>query len=199
MVRGLRGKEPYTPAAEAPAASAVYVSPTPNPDSLKFTVDRLLVEEGSATFAAPARPGDPALVRDLLGVEGVRSLFLMEAMCTVTREPGADWDAIRPALTGAIRDYFAGGGASLDPQAAAARPQGELEGRIRDLIDSTVRPAVQNDGGDIVFAGLDDGVVRLHMLGSCSGCPSSTATLKMGVENLLKETFPEVRSVEAIT
>ena len=177
---------------------SVHVSDTPNPDSRKFVVNRDLVTEGSATFEQPPREGDPHLARMLLEVPGVKRVFLIRSFCSVTREPGSPWDAVQAEVGRRLQAYFAHGGAAVEPPPPDPARQGEVAERIVQLLEDVVRPAVQRDGGDIVFAGYDEGVVQLYMLGSCVGCPSSMATLKMGVENLLKEQIPEIREVVAV-
>ncbi len=178
--------------------TAVHVSGTPNPESRKFVVTRALLTEGSATYSAPAGDHDPILVRFLMELEGVKSIFLIRNFCTVTRAPDADWDELQVEVGKRLQAYFAHGGAPIVPAPRDPDSLGEVERRIVDVLEDVVRPSVQRDGGDIVFAGYQDGVVQLFMLGSCVGCPSSLATLKMGVENLLKEAIPEVREVVAI-
>jgi len=177
---------------------AVHVSDTPNPESRKFIVNRDLVTEGSATFQRPVKDGDPQLVKLLLEIPGTRMLFLIRNFCSVTREPGADWQALTAEVGKRIQAYFAHGGAAITPPPVDEAALGEVEGKIVRILEEVIRPAVQRDGGDIAFAGYEDGVVQLYMLGSCVGCPSSMATLKMGVENLLRDQVPQVKEVMAI-
>jgi Fe-S cluster biogenesis protein NfuA len=176
----------------------VHVSETPNPESRKFILNQDLVTEGSATFNRPVADDAPPLVRVLMDVPGVRSLFFIRNFCSVTREPDADWQDLQMDVGKRLQGYFAHGGAPMAPPPSDDGEHGEIERKIIEVIEDVVRPAVQQDGGDIVFAGYDEGTVQLYMLGSCVGCPSSTATLKMGVENLLKEAVPEVTEVVSI-
>jgi Fe-S cluster biogenesis protein NfuA len=178
---------------------SVHVSETPNPESRKFIVNRKVMTSGSATFTETAAEDAPPLVRMLFGVEGVHAVFLIDTFCSITRSPGADWEEVQAGIGRQIQAYFAHGGGPLDPEPPEAQNLGEVESRIVEILETTVRPAVQRDGGDIAFAGYEDGTVQLYMLGSCVGCPSSLATLKMGVENLLKDAIPEVREVVAIS
>ena len=177
---------------------SVHLAETPNPDSRKFIMNRELVTEGSATFAQPPREDDPLLVRYLLEVPGVKSLFFIRNFCTATKIPGAEWPDLQTEIGRRLQAYFAHGGSAMTPPAQGYGEVTEVERRIIEVLEEVVRPAVQRDGGDIAFAGFDDGVVQLYMLGSCVGCPSSLATLKMGVETLLKDAVPEVREVVAI-
>jgi len=177
---------------------SVHVGETPNPESRKFMVSRPVITEGSATFHRPSDESAPILVNYLLELEGVHSLFFIANFCTVTRMPGASWSELEGEVGRRLQAYFAHGGAVLVPPPRDAMHLDETERKIVDVLEDVVRPAVQRDGGDIMFAGYSDGTVQLYMMGSCVGCPSSLATLKMGVEKLLKDAVPEVREVVAI-
>ena len=177
---------------------SVHVAETPNPESRKFMVSRPLILEGSATFRRPSDEHAPLLVNYLLEVEAVQSLFLIKNFCTVTRMAGADWPEVESEVGRRIQAYFAHGGAPITAPQREDQHLDEVERKIVEVLEDVVRPAVQRDGGDIMFAGYSGGTVQLYMLGSCVGCPSSLATLKMGVEQLLKDAVPEVREVVAI-
>ena len=177
---------------------SVHVAETPNPQSRKFIMNRTLLTEGGVSFHRPPREEDPILVQVLFDVPGIRSLFFIGNFCTVTREPEATWDGLESEVGKRLQAYLAHGGAPLTPSPGDAARLGDVERRIVEVLDDVVRPAVQRDGGDILFAGFDDGLVQLYMKGSCVGCPSSMATLKIGVENLLRDAIPEVREVVAI-
>ena len=176
----------------------VHVAETPNPDTLKFMVNRDLMTEGTASFAPPASDEHPILVRYLLEIPTVKSLFFMNNFCSVTREPGADWEELRNEVGKRLQAYFVHGGAPLEPVSRDLSQVSDVERKIIEILEQVIRPAVAQHGGDIAFAGFDDGIVQLYLMGSCMGCPSSVATLKMGVENLLKEQVPEVREVVSI-
>jgi len=176
----------------------VHVAETPNPESRKFMVSRPLILEGGATFHRPSNENAPVLVNYLLEIEGVQSLFFIRNFCTVTRMPGAHWPDLEAEIGKRLQAYFAHGGAPLVPQAREDQHLDHIERKIVEVLEDVVRPAVQRDGGDILFAGYSEGTVQLYMLGSCVGCPSSLATLKMGVEQLLKDAVPEVREVVSI-
>jgi Fe-S cluster biogenesis protein NfuA len=177
---------------------SVYVSPTPNPDSRKFIVNRELISEGSATFRRPPKETDPPLVRVLLALPQVRALFFIKRFCTVTRETEAPWEDLQNAVGKRLQGYFAHGGVAMPPPPRDDRRFGEVEKKIIAVLEDVIRPAVQRDGGDIAFAGYDAGRVQVYMLGSCAGCPSAAATLQMGVQSLLKEAVPEVTEVVAL-
>lgn len=176
----------------------VHVAETPNPQSRKFIVNRDLMTEGSATYTRPVKDGDPPLVKLLFEVPQVKMLFFIDNFCSVTLEPETDWSEFQTKVGNRLQGYFAHGGAAMTPPPASDVSYSDVERKIVGILEDVVRPAVQRDGGDIAFAGYEDGTVQLYMLGSCVGCPSSRATLKMGVENLLKDAVPEVQEVVAI-
>jgi Fe-S cluster biogenesis protein NfuA len=176
----------------------VQVAETPNPESRKFMVSRPVMVEGSATFHRPSDENAPILVNYLLELDGVHSLFFIGNFCSVTRTEGASWPELEAEVGRRLQAYFAHGGSPLVQPPRDAMHLDETERKIVDVLEDVVRPAVQRDGGDIMFAGYSNGTVQLYMLGSCVGCPSSLATLKMGVEQLLKDAVPEVREVVAI-
>ena len=176
---------------------------TPNPATLKFLPGRAVMGAGSADFASVQGAGDSPLAISLFAIEGVSRVFLGADFVTVSKTDEVDWSGLKPQLLGVIADHFAAGLPVMVGQAAAAdedvAPEDrEIVEQIKELLESRVRPAVAGDGGDIVFRGYRDGVVRLHMQGSCSGCPSSRATLKHGIENLLRHYVPEVTAVEQV-
>ena len=130
-------------------------------------------------------------------------MFLGTDFVTVTKDAASEWQFIKPAILGAIMEHFQSGAPAIEGEAAAAHqtqdgPDGEIVAQIKELLDTRVRPAVAQDGGDITFHGFDRGVVYLHMKGACAGCPSSTLTLKMGIENLLRHYIPEVTEVRPV-
>lgn len=192
----------------------IQTEETPNPNAMKFLPSRLVLGEsgGGPVHITDARAaGISPLAEALFAVNGVHGVLLGRDFITVTKRPDDSWEAIKPSITAAIIDHFTSG----MPVMAARRPRAnvpdidippppeidpnsedyEIIQQILELLDTRVRPAVANDGGDIVFHSFRDGVVYLSMKGSCSGCPRSTATLKMGIENLLKHYVPEVKEV----
>jgi Fe-S cluster biogenesis protein NfuA len=156
--------------------------------------------EGTADFRNEEAAGRSPLARAIFGARGVDGVFLGSDFVSVTKAADAEWFSIKPAVLAAIMDHFTSGLPAVEPDQAAA-PVGEdseIVVQIKEILDTRVRPAVAQDGGDIVFHDFDDGIVYLEMHGSCSGCPSSTATLKAGIENMLRYYIPEVREVRAI-
>ena len=182
----------------------IQTEPTPNPASMKFLPGRAVMEAGVADFpeAATAEEASP-LARRLFAVDGVNGVYLGRDFITVSKDDAIDWHSLKPAVLGAIMEHFMSGEpvvveAALPDEAAHDHTEDEVVKQIRELIDTRVRPAVAQDGGDIVFHGFERGVVYLHMRGACSGCPSSVVTLKNGIENLLRYYVPEVAEVRAI-
>jgi Fe-S cluster biogenesis protein NfuA len=182
----------------------IQTEQTPNPSTLKFLPGRVVMEKGTVDFAdADTAHGSP-LARRLFAVEGVERVFFGADFVTVTKAANQDWQLLKPSILGGIMEHYTSGepviaaGADAAEQGAAAPDDDEVVAQIKELLETRVRPAVAQDGGDIVFQDFRDGVVYLHMQGSCSGCPSSTATLKMGIENLLKHYVPEVVEVQAV-
>jgi Fe-S cluster biogenesis protein NfuA len=177
---------------------------TPNPATLKFLPGRDVLGNATADYAGPDAAGRSPMAQALFALPGVTRVFLGGDFITVTKSEDTDWQALRPRVLAAVMDHFVAGLPMLEGGAAAdiaedVRPEdAEVVAQIKDLLDTRVRPAVASDGGDIVFRGFRDGVVHLHMQGSCSGCPSSRATLKHGIENMLRHYVPEVVSVEQV-
>jgi len=185
----------------------IQTEATPNPEVLKFLPGREVMGEGTRDFREAAEAGVSPLAAELFGIDGVTRVFFGPDFLTVGKAEGRDWAHLKAPVLAAIMDHYASGqplflDGSLD---AAGHDEGHYEGEtaqivaeIKDLLDTRIRPAVAQDGGDILFSRFDEktGVVWLNMRGACSGCPSSTATLKAGVENMLKHYVPEVTRVE---
>ncbi|MTJ84416.1 MAG: NifU family protein [Telmatospirillum sp.] len=174
---------------------------TPNPNTLKFLPGRQVMAKGSADFAdADAAKRSPLAIR-LFAIDGVGRVFFGADFVTVGKTGAADWSVLKPQVLAAIMDHYTSGEALLADEGASDASSGEdsdVVAQIKELIDTRVRPAVANDGGDIIFRNFENGIVYLHMQGACSGCPSSTATLKHGIENMLRYYVPEVQSVQAV-
>jgi Fe-S cluster biogenesis protein NfuA len=179
----------------------IQTEQTPNPATLKFLPGRTVMPSGTAEFAHRDAAQRSPLALALFEIDGVTGVFLGSDFITVTKTAGQDWHLLKPAILGAIMEHItAGKPIVLDtPEAvAASEDDDEIVIQIKELLDTRVRPAVAQDGGDIVFHSFSEGVVYLHMQGSCSGCPSSTATLKSGIENMLKHYIPEVVEVRPV-
>ena len=177
---------------------------TPNPATLKFIPGKTVLGEGTVDYRSRDEAATSPLASRLFDVEGVTGVFLGSDFISVTKGD-AEWPHIRPAILGAIMEHYmsgapvVGAGAENDAAEEQYAPEDEETVRtIKELLNTRVRPAVANDGGDITFQGFRDGVVYLHMRGACSGCPSSTATLRHGIENLLKHFCPDVQEVRPV-
>jgi Fe-S cluster biogenesis protein NfuA len=174
---------------------------TPNPHSVKWVLSTSLLEAGrSAHFEAPVGEDVSPLAARLFAIDGVVGVFLAPSFVTVTKRADVEWPDLAQALVDAIKAFVASGAPALGAAVDAAGPaQGDpVALRIQRILDEEIRPYVAQDGGDVLFAGFHDGRVELYLQGSCSGCPSSTATLKLGIESRLREAVPEVQEVVAI-
>lgn len=184
----------------------IQTEATPNPATLKFLPGRVVLDEGTREFRDAEEAGTTSLLAaKLFGIDGVRGVFFGPDFITVTKGDVA-WPHIKPAVLGAIMEHYMSGQPVM-VVAAAAEENGEEEfdpadsdivDTIKELLETRVRPAVAQDGGDITFRKFADGVVYLNMRGYCAGCPSSTATLKNGIQNLMRHFVPEVREVRAV-
>jgi len=179
----------------------IQTEATPNPATLKFLPGRAVLDGGTFEALDSEQAERSPLAKALMELPGVGGVFFAPDFISVTKTEG-EWQHLRPAVLGVVTEFFLSGAPILVGEAA---PQGEeffhsddaeIVETIKDLIETRVRPAVAGDGGDIVFRGFRDGIVYLGMKGSCSGCPSSTATLKHGIENLFKHFLPEVKGVQ---
>ena len=181
----------------------IQTEQTPNPATLKFLPGRDVMASGTANFADRGDAGRSPLAERLFQIEGIAGVFLGADFITVTKDEGREWYLLKPAILGIIMEHFTAGRPVIletaSQEATADDDDDEVVAQIKELINTRVRPAVAQDGGDIVFHGFQDGVVLLHMQGACAGCPSSTATLKMGIENMLRHYIPEVVEVRAIS
>ena len=176
----------------------IQTETTPNPATLKFLPGETVLGNGTAEFTAADQTANSPLATSLFAIGGVTSVFLGSDFITITKEAAADWAVLKTLVLAGIMDHYASGKPVLlhAETQTAATDENPVVIKIKELLDTRVRPSVAQDGGDIVFDRFEDGVVYLHMKGACSGCPSSTATLKHGIENMLKYYVPEVASVE---
>ncbi|MEL7104440.1 MAG: NifU family protein [Pseudomonadota bacterium] len=181
----------------------IQTEATPNPATLKFLPGQTVLDAGTADFPTAEAAGTSPLAHRVFAVDGVVGVFFGTDFVTVTKTDATEWDHIKPAILGAIMEHYQSGQPVMEGEAASGHAEhtgedGEIVGQIKELLDSRVRPAVAQDGGDITFHGFDRGIVYLHMQGACAGCPSSTLTLKMGIENLLRHYIPEVVEVRPV-
>lgn len=180
----------------------IQTETTPNPATLKFLPGRAVMERGTANFTDAAAAARSPLAERLFALPGVTGVFLGTDFITVSKDESTDWYQLKPSVLGIIMEQFTSGQPIILGMTAeadeAAEEEDEIVGQIKELLETRVRPAVAMDGGDITFEDYEDGIVYLHMQGSCSGCPSSTATLKAGIENMLRHYIPEVVEVRAV-
>jgi len=179
----------------------VYTESNPNPNSLKFCVEFMLLPDGkSVDFPDQESAKSSPLATDLFMFSNVKRVFISANFVTITKDDESNWNDIIPILKAFIKGYLEEGKPLLyeasEDSVNAEDP--EIVVRIKTLLDEYVRPAVEQDGGAITFHSFHEGAVKVHLQGSCSGCPSSTVTLKQGIENLLTRLVPEVKSVEAV-
>ena len=190
----------------------IQTEATPNPATLKFLPGKEVLAEGTADFrdAEAAAQASP-LAGKLFSIPGVTGVFFGYEFVTVTKDEGLEWQHLNPAILGAIMEHFMSGAPMMSAGSQENSERADQDGEfyaeadqeivvtIKELLETRVRPAVAQDGGDITFRGYENGTVFLHMKGACAGCPSSTATLKHGIQNLLKHFVPEVQQVEQVT
>jgi Fe-S cluster biogenesis protein NfuA len=180
----------------------IQTEQTPNPATLKFLPWVAVMPTGTANFTDPQAASRSPLAERLFTLPEVTGVFLGTDFITVTKAGDSDWFHLKPAVLGAIMEHFTTGQPVVtgteEVAAATDSEDDEIVSAIKELLETRVRPAVAQDGGDIIFEDFSDGIVYLHMQGSCSGCPSSTATLKAGIENMLRHYIPEVLEVRAV-
>jgi Fe-S cluster biogenesis protein NfuA len=182
----------------------IQTEATPNPATLKFIPGKRVLSEGTADFRSRTDATKSPLATRLFDIDGVDGVFLGTDFISVTKG-NVEWQHLKPMVLGAIMEHYVSGGPPAESEDANDAPGGSYDpvdedtvSTIKELLETRVRPAVAQDGGDITFSGYRNGVVYLHMRGACAGCPSSTATLRHGIENLLKHFCPEVQSVQAV-
>ncbi|MBC7311990.1 MAG: NifU family protein [Rhizobium sp.] len=185
----------------------IQTEATPNPATLKFLPGKVVMESGTAEFRDADSAAVSPLAARIFSIPGVTGVFFGYDFVTVTKD-GPEWQHLKPAILGTIMEHFMSGAKVMGSAATANDEDGDEEffeagdetivATIKELLETRVRPAVAQDGGDITFRGFKNGKVYLNMKGACAGCPSSTATLKHGVQNLLRHFVPEVQEVEAV-
>ena len=180
----------------------IQTEETPNPDVLKFLPGTIVMPKGTASFSQPEACQSSPFAKKLLESEGITSVFFGEDFISITKKTEEDWYLLKPRILGLIMEQFLSKlpVIILDIETISADKDSEdpLWTQIRELIDTRVRPAVAQDGGDIIFQSFEDGIVYLKLYGACEGCPSSSATLKSGIENMLKYYVPEILEVRAV-
>ena len=182
----------------------IQTESTPNPATLKFLPGETVLENGTADFSDQDVAKASPLAKRIFAIEGVSRVFFGNDFVTVTKLESVEWELIRTDILSAIMDHYESGNPIIDgevesnPHSSHSGPDEKVVFQIKELLDTRVRPAVAQDGGDITFHGFENGIVYLHMQGACAGCPSSTMTLKMGIENLLRHYIPEVEEVRPI-
>ena len=183
----------------------IQTEQTPNPQTLKFLPGKVVMEEGTAFYQNIEEAADSPFARRLFGIEGVEGVFFGSDFITITKGQSIDWQTMKPLILASIIDHYNSDDETISKEENKSNESlsqnendSDIVKQIKELLDTRVRPAVAMDGGDIIYDSFKDGIVYLHMQGACSGCPSSTATLKMGIENMLKHYVPEVQEVRPV-
>ncbi|XP_068518291.1 NFU1 iron-sulfur cluster scaffold homolog, mitochondrial isoform X1 [Anas acuta] len=182
----------------------IQTQDTPNPNSLKFIPGKEVLESRTMEFSTPAAAFCSPLARQLFRIEGVKSVFFGPDFITITKESeDLDWNLLKPDIYATIMDFFASGLPVVTEEAprtdtAPSEEDDEVVLMIKELLDTRIRPTVQEDGGDVIYKGFEDGIVQLKLQGSCTSCPSSIITLKNGIQNMLQFYIPEVEGVEQV-
>ena len=184
----------------------IQTEQTPNPQTLKFLPGKVVMDEGTAFYQNIDEAGNSAFARRLFQIEGVEGVFFGSDFITITKKDNLEWQVMKPSVLGGIIDHFNSEDLTVekaennisDNSLKTNEDDSDIVKQIKELLDTRVRPAVAMDGGDIIYNSFTDGIVYLKMQGACSGCPSSTATLKMGIENMLKHYIPEVQEVRPV-
>ncbi|XP_067168459.1 NFU1 iron-sulfur cluster scaffold homolog, mitochondrial isoform X3 [Apteryx mantelli] len=182
----------------------IQTQDTPNPNSLKFIPGKEVLESRTMEFSSPAAAFCSPLARQLFRIEGVKSVFFGPDFITITKESeDLDWNLLKPDIYATIMDFFASGLPVVTEEAprtdtAPSEEDDEVVLMIKELLDTRIRPTVQEDGGDVIYKGFEDGIVQLKLQGSCTSCPSSIITLKNGIQNMLQFYIPEVEGVEQV-
>ncbi|XP_020513075.1 NFU1 iron-sulfur cluster scaffold homolog, mitochondrial [Labrus bergylta] len=203
---GLPNRWPQNPHWVIPGRTMfVQTQDTPNPNSLKFLPGRTVLESGTLNFAGPRDAHCSPLARQLFRIDGVKGVFLGPDFITISKaDDNMEWKVIKPDVFAAIMDFFTSGlpvvneDSKPNADTAPSDDDDEVVAMIKELLDTRIRPTVQEDGGDVLYRGFEDGIVKLKLQGSCTSCPSSIITLKSGIQNMLQFYVPEVESVEQV-
>ena len=179
----------------------IQTEDTPNPDTLKFMPGDIVLKTGSVDYSSKESSVNSPLASRLFEIDGVSRVFLSLDFISITKETDLEWNNLKPSILTGIMEHYSSGLPALNNEKETkvndSAEDTEIVKQIKDLLETRVRPAVAMDGGDISFCSFEEGVVTLQMKGACAGCPSSTATLKMGIENMLRHYIPEVTEVKA--
>ncbi len=180
----------------------IQTEDTPNPETLKFIPGNIILKTGTADFSSKDAASDSPLASRLFEIDGVSRVFLATDFISVTKVPELEWNNLKPSILTGIMEHYSSGLPAINETENKKTNSNHTEDsetikQIKDLLETRVRPAVAMDGGDITFCSFESGIVTLQMKGACAGCPSSTATLKMGIENMLRHYIPEVTEVRA--
>ena len=183
----------------------IQTEQTPNPQTLKFLPGKVVMEDGTAFFQNVEEASMSPFAKRLFEIEGVEGVFFGSDFITITKSQSIDWQIMKPLILSSIMNHYNSNEETIIKETKKQNnslqndeDDNDIVKQIKELLDTRVRPAVAMDGGDIIYDSFKDGVVYLHMQGACSGCPSSTATLKMGIENMLKHYVPEVQEVRPV-
>tara|TARA_B100000575_G_C22831497_1_gene488160 strand:+ start:51 stop:614 length:564 start_codon:yes stop_codon:yes gene_type:complete len=183
----------------------IQTEQTPNPQTLKFLPGKVVMNDGTAFFQNLDEAKNSPFATRLLNIDGVEGVFFGSDFITITKNHSIDWQVMKPLVLGSIMDHYNSNDETItiennlqNESLVEKEDDSDVVKQIKELLDTRVRPAVAMDGGDIIYDSFKNGVVYLHMQGACSGCPSSTATLKMGIENMLKHYVPEVQEVRPV-
>lgn len=182
---------------------SIQTQDTPNPRSLKFLPGKPVLGSGTLDFPSPSSAGTSSLARDLFEIEGVKSVFFGPDFITVTKtDEDVEWTDIKRHTLEAIKKFFESGEpittGAVHHESSLSEDDDDIVSMIKELLDTRIRPTVQEDGGDVIFKGFENGTVKLKLVGSCTGCPSSTVTLKNGIQNMMQFYIPEVDKVEQV-
>ncbi len=183
----------------------IQTEQTPNPQTLKFLPGKVVMEDGTAFYQNIGEASNSPFAKRLFSVDGVEGVFFGSDFITITKNQSLEWQVMKPSILSSIMDHYNSNEETIiheikneNNSLKSDENDNDIVKQIKELLDTRVRPAVAMDGGDIIYDSFKDGIVYLHMQGACSGCPSSTATLKMGIENMLKHYVPEVQEVRPI-
>ena len=177
----------------------IHTEGTPNPNALKFVLSKVILESGTANFPDKQSSSNSPLAQKLFENASVKEVFFGRDFITISKTPDSLWDAIYDSLLKIINNYFESGEPILlKSEKNSAGSSNEIEQKIHEILDNQIRPAVASDGGDIIFDSYEDGILKLHLQGSCSHCPSSIMTLKVGIESMLKKAIPEIKEVISV-